>query len=39
MEKTGDIANELPIKDLEHLKEVINFFTNYKTPYGDFSSL
>lgn len=25
--KTGDIGAELPIKNLDHLKEIINFFT------------
>lgn len=28
--KTGDIGAELPIKNLEHLKEMINFFTKDK---------
>lgn len=28
--KTGDIGNEMPIKNLEHLKELINFFSDRK---------
>ena len=26
-EESGDIAAEMPIKNLDHLKEIINFFT------------
>jgi hypothetical protein len=26
--ESGDIASEMPIKNLDHLKEIINFFTN-----------
>lgn len=28
--KTGDIGNEMPIKNLEHLNEIINFFSDKK---------
>ena len=33
--RTGDIGSELPIKNLEHLKEMINFFFDeMKTEYN-----
>ena len=36
--KTGDIGAELPIKNLDHLKEMINFFSNEKEQTFDYST-
>ena len=37
--KTGDIGAELPIKNLEHLKEMINFFSDEKKQTFDYSTV
>ena len=37
--KTGDISSELPIKNLEHLKEMINFFSDEKEQTFDYNTI
>lgn len=37
--KTADIGAELPIKNLEHLKEMINFFSDEKEQTFDYSTV
>lgn len=32
--KTGDIGNEMPIKNLEHLKELVVFFLTGERPHA-----
>ena len=36
--KTGDIGAQLPIKNIDHLKEMINFFSNEKEQTFDYSN-
>ena len=36
--KTGDIGAELPIKNLDHLKEMINFFSDKKESAFDYTN-
>lgn len=35
--KTGDIGKRMPIKNLEHLKEIINFFSDEKEQEFDYT--
>ena len=37
--KTGDIGAELPIKNIEHLKEMINFFSDEKEQTFDYGTV
>lgn len=37
--KTGNVKNEMPIKDLENLKAMINFFADKKEQTLDYSEM
>lgn len=37
--KTGDIGAELPIKNIEHLKEMISFFSDKKEQDFDYNTI